>query len=405
MSKWRFEGEQELRPNPTKISSDAARFNHMLLKKLEKAFEKDQETNLMDLIPSNYSSRLTEKRKKRSGAISGCLFSQKYADVKYVSLEENLNESNHPSPTGIHSQPLSNKCHHTIVHPLSSSVSNLLEIFGKPSKNADDGFALRLDMFLQAGKTLWVSETCANHRVVRYEDVVVKVVPNSGDFTEYTSMLYLEEHHSEIPAPRAKGLLTIEGTAYIFMSYIPGVTLDKIWKSLCEEQKISIRNQLDRILLRLRDLRHSEEMPLGGVREEGCKDTRRHTRYSKTPIFNDVEFDNFLFSNPHFGGSVYIKTLRQLAAKQSSRLCFCHGDLRPDNIVIQVEDDDKCRVTGLLDWEKSGFYPEYFECVKATSTMSTSETNDWFLFLPKSASPSTYPERWLVDRLWDKHVA
>lgn len=323
-----------------------------------------------------------------------------------MSLEEELNEPNDPSPTRTRRQSLSNNGHTVVqVFTLSSSVSNLLKTFGNSSKRSDCDFALRLGLFLQASEILWVSKTCANHRVVRYADVVVKIVPNLGDFTEYTSMLYLEEHQPEIPVPRPKGLLTIEGKAYIFMSYILGVTLDRAWKFLCEEQKISIRDQLDRILLKLRDLRHPEKMPLGGVREEGCKDTRRHTRYSKTPIFNDVDFDNFLFSNPHYGGPVYIRMLRQLAARRSWRLCFCHGDLRPDNIIVQVGDDGKYHVTGLLHWEKSGFYPEYFECVKATSTMSASETNDWFLFLPKSASPSTYSERWLMDRLWDKHVA
>lgn len=322
-------------------------------------------------------------------------------------ISDELRELNDPSPTATHCHSLPNDDRRAILHvyPLSPSISKLLQTFGSSSQDTSDSFAQRLDMFLQASESLWVSEACANHRVVRHADLVVKIVPNIGDYTEYTSMLYLEKHHPEIPAPRPKGLLAIEGTAYIFMSYIPGITLNRVWKNLCEGQKISIRNQLDQILLKLRDFHHPEGMPLGGVCEEGCKDTRRHTRYSKAPIFNDAGFDDFIFSNPHFGSPVYIRTLRQLAARQPSRLSFCHGDLRPDNIVVQVGDEGKYQVTGLLDWEKSGLYPEYFECVKATSTMSTSEMDDWFIFLPKSACPSTYPERWLVDRLWDKHVA
>jgi hypothetical protein len=75
MSKRPFEGKQEIRPNPTRISSDASRFNDMLLKKLQKALHKDPEANLIDLFPLNYASRLAEKKKKRSGKISGCLFS------------------------------------------------------------------------------------------------------------------------------------------------------------------------------------------------------------------------------------------------------------------------------------------------------------------------------------------
>lgn len=74
MSKRRFEENQEVRPNPTRISSDAARFNDRLLKKLQRALDKDSEANLMDLFPSNYASRLAEKRRKRSGEIPSCLF-------------------------------------------------------------------------------------------------------------------------------------------------------------------------------------------------------------------------------------------------------------------------------------------------------------------------------------------
>jgi hypothetical protein len=73
--------------------------------------------------------------------------------------------------------------------------------------------------------------------------------------------------------------------------------------------------------------------------------------------------------------------------------------------MIQLQDDGKYQVTGLLDWEKSGFYPEYFECTKATSTMSTSDNNDWFLHLPSCISPNRYPAFWLLDRVWDKNVA
>ncbi|KAK2809192.1 hypothetical protein FQN50_004028 [Emmonsiellopsis sp. PD_5] len=149
MSKRPFEGEQEMRPNPTRIPSDASRFNDMLLKKMQKALNKDPEANLMVLFPSNYASRLAEKKRKTS---------------------DELNELNDPSPTGTHCQSLPNDNRRAVMHvyPLSPSVSKLLETFGSSSQdsaNSGDDFAQRLDMFLQASESVWVSEACANHRV------------------------------------------------------------------------------------------------------------------------------------------------------------------------------------------------------------------------------------------------
>lgn len=37
--------------------------------------------------------------------------------------------------------------------------------------------------------------------------------------------------------------------------------------------------------------------------------------------------------------------------------------------------------------------------------MSSSEVDDWYQYLPPYASPKTYPLQWLVDRIWDVHVA
>ena len=189
------------------------------------------------------------------------------------------------------------------------------------------------------------------------------------------------------------------------MSFIPGVTLDKIWSKLQQEQKITISSQLNGILLKLRKLRVPDGVILGGTCGEGCKDTRRHTRICREPIKTCADFDDFRFSNPIFGSPTYISLLRSMSPHQNANVVFSHGDIRPENIVVQASEPNECAVTGILDWEKSGFYPEYFECLKATSNMSPVDADDWFMYLPHCASPRTYPQEWALDRIWDSHVA
>lgn len=236
-------------------------------------------------------------------------------------------------------------------------------------------------------------------------DTVVKMIPNFEDFTEYTTLQYLRRHAPDIPIPEPLGAVISKQTAYIFMSFIPGPTLESVWAQLPDQQKISLSNQLSGILLELRQIPIPKDCTFGGVGGEGCKDSRRHTRISQTPIRSIAEFEDFIFSNPLFGGSVYIKLLRSMSRSHPSRIVFSHGDLRPENIVVLPDQHGNYSISGILDWEMSGFYPDYWEAVKATNTMAPQEEDDWYLHLPACASPTTYPLHWLLDRKWDVHVA
>jgi thiamine kinase-like enzyme len=47
----------------------------------------------------------------------------------------------------------------------------------------------------------------------------------------------------------------------------------------------------------------------------------------------------------------------------SGHIYFTHGDLTYGNIIISGE-PDSVRITGIVDWEQSGWYPEYWEYCK-----------------------------------------
>lgn len=67
-------------------------------------------------------------------------------------------------------------------------------------------------------------------------------------------------------------------------------------------------------------------------------------------------------------------------------------------------DADQVLVNAIIDWEDSGFYPDYYECTALTRTLSVVDENDWYLHLPDSISPARFSQRWLVDRLWGIHL-
>ncbi|RJE24597.1 Phosphotransferase enzyme family [Aspergillus sclerotialis] len=153
----------------------------------------------------------------------------------------------------------------------------------------------------------------------------------------------------------------------------------------------------------LRSLPYPPGTSFGGVGGSGCKDIRRHLRRNNKQITDLSDFEDFLLDGSHSGGGVFAELIRQLSSPTHSPLSpsivFTHGDLRPDNIVVDMGNGSEWIVTGLLDWEYSGFYPEYYEAVKCTNCLAPYEENDWFLYLPDCVSPKNYAHWWLLDRV------
>ena len=172
-------------------------------------------------------------------------------------------------------------------------------------------------------------------------------------------MMFLEQSRNPIPTPKPLGMVTDGAYTYLFMSYVKGDRLDKIWPGLNKEHKGFIQKQLNVMFGKLRDLPCPKGYLLGGVGSERCKDTRRKTRTSQTPIHNTAEFEDFIFSDPTFGSPVWVNFLRQMLPMDNiSDNIFTHSDLRPANIMVALDQDCSYKICGIIDWERSGFYPD-----------------------------------------------
>lgn len=280
-----------------------------------------------------------------------------------------------------------------IIFPLADSVRSLL---------ADADMSEALVGLMRRCEILWKSPFPRKKMVFKCDgNIVIKAIKNALDYTEYTTLQYLEVHKPTVPAPRPSGLLRMNDVSLIFMTYTSTTTLADIWAGLDISQKRSIQDQLNQILADLRSLSRPNGMPLGGVCGEGCKDVRRHLRRSTEPILTVKDFKNFLF--PSLRAPIFTEFINRLCQpcvppQQLEIQCvFTHGDLRPDNITVEPSDDHQFRITGLLDWEYSGFYPEYHELIKSTNSLSSSADDDWYLFLPECISPERYGMWWLLD--------
>ena len=58
---------KKTRPHPETCITEAAKFNNMVLRKLQRAYVVDPEADLLAAFPSGYSTRLADRRKQNEG--------------------------------------------------------------------------------------------------------------------------------------------------------------------------------------------------------------------------------------------------------------------------------------------------------------------------------------------------
>ncbi|KAE8351473.1 hypothetical protein BDV28DRAFT_162370 [Aspergillus coremiiformis] len=377
--------------------SYAAKINLRTLNELRDTLRHEPEINLLSAFPKNYTRRITMATGSRV----------------VPRAEQDISENRGP-PDFRKRLDLAEDA--TIVSPLSKEVAALLapysgELPDNRSRDSEKLLIRSLKQLLWDSPKLW--ENPVRGIVVKCgEDIVAKVIMGNNDYTEYTSMQYLAEQMPTIPAPRPHGLIAFGPLRVIFMSCIPGMTLTEAWPRLTHEEKLSVQSQLDKIFRRLRNhrLHDHDGRLLGGVGGEGVKELRVDECSSFKDVRTATEFSDLQLSACHHGSTTYIRFLHSFLEHDNStlgqELVFTHGDVRTDNIMVKQDTDinGSYIVTGIIDWEYSGFYPAYYECTVLTRTLSVVNEDDWYLYLPDSISPSHFPIRWLVDRLWGIHL-
>lgn len=374
--------------------SYAAKFNFRTLNELYDKLRDEPEVNLLSTFPKNYvrkitmatGPKVTPRAEKDSPVDNGPEFRTR------LELARNA----------------------TIISPLSEEVNDLLARYSGDGLNESNDFKEK-SLMLSLKQLLWDSpklwENPVRGVVVKCSNqIVAKVIWGNKDYTEYTSMEYLARKAPDIPAPRPHGLIAFGPFRVIFMSFIPDMTLTQAWPSLSHREKLSIQHQLEGIFCRLRAIRQDDSNVLGGVCGEGVKELRVDECALFTGITTITQFNELQFSAVHHGSATYVEFLRSfLKHDNTSTLThesvFTHGDVRTDNIMVKKDPDtDDYVVTGIIDWEDSGFYPAWHECTVLTRTLSLVDNDDWYLYLPASISPLNYPVHWLIDRLWGIHL-
>jgi aminoglycoside phosphotransferase len=257
-----------------------------------------------------------------------------------------------------------------------------------------------LPQVLADGKVLWESQSRV---VMQLEGEVVVKIGHDLDHGESALLAFVAHQAPDVPIPKPLGSIVIQSITYMFMTSIPGVTLEECWPRLSMDQKVRIRFQLNRMMLALRRVPYVTGDPLGSISMPHlCSDNRMRKRQSPHPLFTESDFNDFLVSRPfRLVSAGFTRWIRSLL-RNDHRIVLTHGDFHPRNIMVVENEHHIVAVSGIIDWEMGGWYPEHWESVKAQNTRGIEDNSDWWDSLPQSISG--YDTEVVVDRFLENFI-
>lgn len=196
----------------------------------------------------------------------------------------------------------------------------------------------------------------------------------------------LVSQHTSVPVPEI--LFKSFGSDYgnITMTLIPGMLLEKKWDKLDEETKRPICRQIWDLILEIRTIQPPVELKGlfqcaadgSPTRDPLLEDLQEPAR----PLTSDSELRDRIYERYlHFGGRRFESQLPDMLPRSDSSV-FTHADIAPRNIMV----DEQNKITGILDWEYAGWYPDYWEYAQI---MRPAFQGDWSMWMDRTA-----PQTW-----------
>lgn len=133
--------------------------------------------------------------------------------------------------------------------------------------------------------------------------------------------------NTDIPVPEIVRYYDDGEIVGIALSPVPGVRMAMLED---HESKVEACRQVDELMAHMHEVTSSEAKGFAG----------------------------YLCPHPMIAGHRYIEPIPLTVADSGVLYPMCHGDLNPSNIIVNP---DNGKVTGIIDWEYAGFYPEIMD--------------------------------------------
>lgn len=172
--------------------------------------------------------------------------------------------------------------------------------------------------------------------------------------------LQLVRRHTNIPVPSALDLASDSENSYLLTTTVCGVPLGWCIDTLSHDEVTTLIGDLQKSLSELRAIPKevSPEYAITNVLGKACYDGRLITGSDYDEARGDF-FGPFV-NEDEFNDNLRCGALPDVTHSSGHRIVFTHGDLNMRNIMMH-----NGRLSGIIDWETSGWYPDYWDYTKA----------------------------------------
>ncbi|KAK9235697.1 kinase-like domain-containing protein [Lipomyces kononenkoae] len=202
-------------------------------------------------------------------------------------------------------------------------------------------------------------------KVVRVKEHFAVKFGNGIPPSEAENMKFLAAN-SNVPVPKVYTAFIEPETnrTFIIMEYLPGDNLQKLHhlvrNAIIELRKIPPPNYLGTL----------NRQPY----HDGVFWTKDNNPVISGPFANEKEMNRGILERlRQMESPQYIRLLKEMVDRtlHDHRTVFTHGDLQPKNIMVEgagsrTDVVPDIKIT-LIDWELSGWYPEYWDFCNATT--------------------------------------
>ncbi|KAK4201361.1 putative phosphotransferase [Triangularia verruculosa] len=206
--------------------------------------------------------------------------------------------------------------------------------------------------------------------------LAVKVKPPQSFHRSEAEMMQYAASNGVL-APNVRGvydIITHMPLARVMVSeLVPGVSLDQIWHDMTDAEQSSIKKQLRTQFERMRTCKQPF---IGRLGRQPTHDNFNSLGNSQMgPFSSEEDFDEWCLARLR-GNALskwkWKKFVEKERRSSSGNFVLTHGDLTPRNIMVKDG-----VITGIIDWERSGFFPEYAEYAFAMKLCHSHE--DWWI--------------------------
>ncbi|EUC40612.1 hypothetical protein COCMIDRAFT_41082 [Bipolaris oryzae ATCC 44560] len=224
----------------------------------------------------------------------------------------------------------------------------------------------------------------SHSNIVKFEDLSLAVkFGRHVTTTEAINIWVVRRMFQEaVPVPELYGwrVLEQEGKGryvFIYMQLIQGPTLLERWPELSCADKQAICTDLRAMVSSLRSLQDSElQQMIGNICRGPGEDVCLKEILLLRPFPSRAEFHDWLswswrrrVPNPQSIPDPWRDLL-----PDNGPIVFTHGDLHRGNIIVSAT--SPIEIVAIIDWQSSGWYPDYWEYCKALFTAEWGK--DWW---------------------------